>query len=54
MRSEPKCPKCGGLDGYEQIKNVVRGAGWYVRGQDMRVLFCNPKLKFVFTLRARG
>jgi hypothetical protein len=40
MRSEPKCPKCGGLDGYEQIKNVVRGAGWYVRGQDMRVLFC--------------
>jgi hypothetical protein len=40
MRTETKCPKCGGFDGYEQIKNVVRGAGWYVRGQDMRVLFC--------------
>ncbi len=40
MRAEPKCPKCGGLDGYEQIKNVVRGAGWLVRGEDIRVLFC--------------
>jgi len=40
MRTETKCPKCGGFDGYEQIKNVVRGAGWFVRGQDMRVLFC--------------
>jgi len=54
MRSETKCPKCGGFDGYEQIKNVVRGAGWLVNGRDIRVLFCKPILKFVFTLRARG
>ena len=40
MRSETKCPKCGGFDGYEQIKNVVRGAGWLVNGRDIRVLFC--------------
>jgi hypothetical protein len=40
MFTEIKCPKCGGLDGYEQIKNVVRGAGWFVSGKDLRVFFC--------------
>ena len=40
MRSETKCPKCGGFDGYDQIKNVVKGAGWYVRGQDVQILVC--------------
>ena len=41
MRTETKCPKCGGFDGYEQIKNVVKGSvWWFLRGSDVRVLFC--------------
>jgi hypothetical protein len=40
VRSISKCPKCGGLDGYGQFKNVVKGAGWYLRAQEVQVLFC--------------
>ncbi len=40
MRTETKCPKCGGFDGYEQIKNEVRGPGIFMSGYIKRVLMC--------------
>lgn len=40
MTSRSKCPKCGGLDGYGQLKNVVKGAGWFLRAKEIQVLYC--------------